>query len=388
MNVKETVKDYKDYLIEMRRWFHQHPEVSMKEYETSKKIKDELDKMGVEWVPCGMETGVLATIKGAKPGKTVLLRADMDALPVKENTGLSFASLNEGVSHACGHDCHISTLLTAAKVLSEHKDELCGTVKFAFQPAEEVGLGAKSMIEAGALEGVDHAFGIHIWSDVPSGMVSLSAGPRMAAAEEFDVWVHGKQGHGSAPHQCIDAPYITSAMVVALQEAVSREMNPFDPVVVTVGKINAGERWNVVGGEGYFEGTVRYYSKEVDKVIDPIIERICRGVADAYRAKVEFKFNKILGPTINEPKTTEVCAEAAKKAIGDDCLFDFPPVTGGEDFSFIADKVPSAFAFVGVRNEACDAVYPHHSDKFKVDEDAIINSVALYVQVAMDLNAE
>ena len=327
MNVKETVKDYKDYLIEMRRWFHQHPEVSMKEYETSKKIKEELDKMGVEWVPCGMETGVLATIKGAKPGKTVLL-------------------------------------------------------------AEEVGLGAKSMIEAGALEGVDHAFGIHIWSDVPSGMVSLSAGPRMAAAEEFDVWVHGKQGHGSAPHQCIDAPYITSAMVVALQEAVSREMNPFDPVVVTVGKINAGERWNVVGGEGYFEGTVRYYSKEVDKVIDPIIERICRGVADAYRAKVEFKFNKILGPTINEPKTTEVCAEAAKKAIGDDCLFDFPPVTGGEDFSFIADKVPSAFAFVGVRNEACDAVYPHHSDKFKVDEDAIINSVALYVQVAMDLNAE
>ena len=149
-----------------------------------------------------------------------------------------------------------------------------------------------------------------------------------------------------------------------------------------------GSRRVTLCGEGYFEGTVRYYSKEVDEVIDPIIERICRGVADAYRAKVEFKFNKILGPTINEPKTTEVCAEAAKKAIGEDCLYDFPPVTGGEDFSFIADKVPSAFAFVGVRNEACDAVYPHHSDKFKVDEDAIINSVALYVQVAMDLNAE
>lgn len=388
MNVKETVAKYQDYLIEMRRWFHQHPETSQEEYETSKKIKEELTGMGVEWRPCGMETGVLATIKGAKPGKTVLLRADIDALPVKENTGLEFASLNEGKSHACGHDCHISTLLTAAKVLNDHKDELCGTVKLAFQPAEEVGLGAKAMIAEGALDGVDGAFGIHVWSDLPSGKVSLSAGPRMAAAEEFQVWVHGKQGHGSAPHQCIDAPYITSAMVVALQEAVSREMDPFDPVVVTVGKIDAGERWNVVGGEGYFEGTIRYYSKKVDEIIDPIVERICKGVASAYRATVDCKFNKILGPTINDPAMTEVCQEATRKALGDDALVDFGAVTGGEDFSFYADKVPAAFAFVGVGNEACGAVWPQHSDKFRVDEDAIINSVALYVSVAMEHNAQ
>ena len=388
MNIKETVAQYHDYLIEMRRWFHQHPETSQEEFETSKKIKEELTKMGVEWRPCGMETGVLATVKGAKPGKTIMLRADIDALPVKENTGLEYASLNEGKSHACGHDCHISTLLTAAKVLNDHKDELCGTVKLAFQPAEEVGLGAKAMIAEGALDGVDGAFGIHVWSDLPAGKISLSAGPRMAAAEEFQVWVHGKQGHGSAPHQCIDAPYITSAMVVGLQEAVSREMNPFDPVVVTVGKIEAGERWNVVGGEAYFEGTIRYYSKEVDEMIDPIIERICKGIGQAYRATVDCKFTKILGPTINDPAMTEICQEAARKACGDDCLVDFGAVTGGEDFSFYADKVPAAFAFVGVGNEACGAVWPQHSDKFRVDEDSIINSVALYVSVAMEHNAQ
>ena len=165
-------------------------------------------------------------------------------------------------------------------------------------------------------------------------------------------------------------------------------MDPFDPVVVTVGKIEAGERWNVVGGEGYFEGTIRYYSKKVDEIIDPIVERICKGVASAYRATVDCKFNKILGPTINDPAMTEVCQEATRKALGDDALVDFGAVTGGEDFSFYADKVPAAFAFVGVGNEACGAVWPQHSDKFRVDEDAIINSVALYVSVAMEHNAQ
>ncbi len=388
MNVKETVGAYKDYLIEMRRWFHLHPELSGEEFETSKKIREELDKMGIEWRECGMKTGTLATVKGEKPGKTIMLRADMDALPVKENTGLEYASLNEGKSHACGHDCHISTLLTAAKVLNDHKDELCGTVKLAFQPAEEVGYGALAMIEEGVLDGVDSAFGIHVWSDVPAGKISLSPGARMAAAEEFNVWVHGKQCHGSAPHQGVDAPYIASAMVVGLQEVVSREMDPFDPVVVTVGKIEAGERWNVVGGEAYFEGTIRYYSEEVDEKIDPIVERVIKGMAAAYRAEVDVKFRKILGPTVNEPGMTALCQEAAKKACGEDSLMELPPVTGGEDFSFFAKKVPAAFAFVGVGNEACGAVWPQHSDKFRVDEDAIINSVALYVQVALDHNVQ
>lgn len=176
MKIQEVASKYENYQIEMRRYFHKHPELSGEEYNTSKVVKAELDKMGIPWVDCGLKTGVLATLKGAKPGKTILLRGDMDALPVEETTGAEYASETPGVMHACGHDCHTSMMLTAAHILSDMKDELCGTVKFAFQPAEESAIGAKSMIEQGALEGVDAAFGIHIWSDVPSGHISCSAG--------------------------------------------------------------------------------------------------------------------------------------------------------------------------------------------------------------------
>ena len=182
MNIEEVASKYAGYQVEIRRHFHRHPEVSGKEYETSKMVKAELDKIGVEWVPCGLETGVLATIKGEKPGKTILLRGDMDALTVDEQTGAPYASENPGVMHACGHDCHTSMLLTAAHILNDMKSELCGTVKLAFQPAEEIAEGAKSMIEQGAMDGVDGCFGIHVWADVPSGKVSVEAGPRMGAA--------------------------------------------------------------------------------------------------------------------------------------------------------------------------------------------------------------
>ena len=261
MKIQEVASKYEKYQVEMRRYFHQYPEVSGKEYETSKKIKEELDKIGVPWVDCGLETGVLATIKGSKPGKTILLRADIDALSVQETTGAEYASKNEGVMHACGHDCHISMLLTAAHILNDMKDDLCGTVKLAFQPAEEAAIGAKAMIADGALKGVDAAFGIHIWSDVPAGHVSCSEGPRMASADLFKIDIKGKGCHGAAPHQGVDAAVVTASVINNLQAMASRQTAPVDPIVVTVGLVEAGTRWNVVAENAHMEGTTRCFSQ-------------------------------------------------------------------------------------------------------------------------------
>ena len=293
MKIQEVASKYEKYQVEMRRYFHQYPEVSEKEYETSKAIKAELDKMGIPWVPCGLETGVLGTIKGSKPGKTILLRADIDALSVEETTGAEYASKNPGVMHACGHDCHISMLLTAAHILNDMKDELCGTVKLAFQPAEEVAMGAKSMIEHGALEGVDAAFGIHIWSDVPAGHISCSDGPRMASTDQFKIDIKGKGCHGAAPHQGIDAVVVATAVINNLQAMVSRQTAPLEPIVVTVGKVEAGTRWNVVAENAHLEGTTRCFSQEVWDAIPEMMEKIVKNTSAAFGAEVSVSFDRL-----------------------------------------------------------------------------------------------
>lgn len=387
MDIKQIAENYRDYLIEMRRHFHAHPEVSGKEYETSKRVKAELDKMGIAWKDCGMETGVLATIQGAKPGKTILLRGDMDALTVKEETGLPFTSENPGVMHACGHDCHISAMLATAKLLNDHKEELSGTVKLAFQPAEEIAQGALSMVADGALEGVDGCFAIHVWSSLPAGKVSMSAGPRMAAVDQFAINIQGKGGHGSAPHQCIDAAIVSSAMVNNLQTIVSREIDPVDPAVLTVGKMEVGSRWNVVAEYGRLEGTVRYFSRELQERFPEMMQRVMEQTAQTFRAKAEMEYKHLTPPVINDAAIAALAQNAAKKVISEDAVAETSLNTGGEDFAFFMEKVPGVVALVGVGNEACGAVWPQHSGHYLVDEDALLNSVKLYAQVAVDFNA-
>lgn len=387
MNLKEAAAKYGDYLIEMRRCFHAHPEVSGKEYETSKRIKAELDKFGIAWRPCGLETGILATIQGGKPGKTILLRGDMDALTVQEETELPYASEVSGVMHACGHDCHISTLLTAARVLNDVKADLCGTVRLAFQPAEETAQGAKSMIENGALDGVDGCFGIHVWSNVPAGQVALAPGPRMAAADQFSIDIKGKGGHASAPHQCVDAAVVASAMVTNLQSIVSREVDPGDPAVLTVGRIEAGTRWNVVAEYGRLEGTTRYFSRDLYQRFPEMMERVVTQTAQTFRAEAKLNYDRIVPPAINDDQMTEVAIGAARKAISTDAVIAIDRITGGEDFAYFMEKVPGAIALMGVGNESCGAAWPQHSGKYRVDESALINSVLLYAQVAADFNA-
>ena len=390
MNIKETAQKYSDYVVDIRRKIHRNPELSTQEFETSKLVQEELDKIGVPYEICGeLGTGVLATVKGALPGKTILMRGDMDALPVVEEADVPFKSEHEGKMHACGHDCHTSSLLTAAHILNDIKDELHGTVKLAFQPAEETAQGAKDMIAAGALEGVDGVYGMHVWSGVPVGTACAAAGGRMASAGMFEIWVQGKGGHGAEPANCIDAITCTTAIVNSLQTIVSREFRPIDAAVLTVGKIDAGFRWNVIADKAYIAGTTRCFSNEINKAFPEKIERIAKGVAEAYRCTVECKFTDLVPPTVNHPFMASICEGAIKTILGEDANYDFEPTTGGEDFAFFIDAAPEqmgAICLLGVRNEAEGCCFEHHSPKFKVDESALVNAAALYCQVADDFN--
>lgn len=388
MTIKGLEATYNDYQIEMRRYFHKFPEVSGEEYETCKKIREELDKMDIPWVHCGMETGTLATIVGEKQGKTILLRGDIDALTVQELTGAEYASVNDGVMHACGHDCHISMLLTAAKMLNDRKDQLCGTVKLAFQPAEEIGAGAKAMIEEGALDGIDGCFGIHVWTDVPAGYVFCNKGPMMASADQFFVDIKGKGGHGAAPHQCIDAAVVASAVVTNLQTIVSRTLNPTEPAVVTVGVMEVGSRWNVVAENAHLEGTTRCFNIETWEILPEKIEEIVQSTARTFGAEAKVSYTRLLSPTINDVDFATLVIGATKKVMGENFIYDMPPTMAAEDMSYYMEKVPGAIAFLGTGNPECGAIYPNHNGHFCVDESMLVKGAMLYAQVALDFNRE
>lgn len=384
MNLLDLESKYAEYQIAMRRLFHSCPEASGKEFETAKLIRAELDKMGIEWRECGMPTGTLATIKGARPGRTILLRGDIDGLEVTEKTGVDYASKNEGFMHACGHDCHISMLLTAGKILNDLRDRLCGTVVLCFQPAEEIGKGAAAMIADGVLEGVDAAFGIHVWSDVPTGHVSVRTGPMMAAADHFEIEVFGKAGHGAMPHCCVDATLIGSAITMNLQSAVSREIDPIETAVVTVGRFESGTRFNVVSGYAKLTGTTRCFSREVRANFPEQLQRIAQETARAMRGDAKLNYDFLLPPTINDADMAERVRTAAKKLLGDNALYDYPVSMGGEDFAFYQEKVPGVMCFLGVRNEACGATWAQHHNCYQVDEDMLIKGALLHTQMAVD----
>ncbi|HMM69541.1 MAG TPA: amidohydrolase [Gudongella oleilytica] len=383
MDIKELMKKHLDYAVATRRYFHENPEPSMKEFNTQKRIMEELKAMGIEHYPCG-GTGVVGIIKGKGPGKTIALRADIDALEVQEENPVPYKSKIDGMMHACGHDTHISGLLTAAKVLNEIKDEFDGTVKLIFQPGEEVAQGALAMIKDGVMEGVDGIFGIHIWNDVETGKVSVEAGPRMASAGMFKVYITGKGGHGAMPHQTVDASVVASAIVMNLQSIVNREINPSDTAVVTVGMIRSGSRWNVISGEAYMEGTTRCYSMEVNNAFEGQIRRIVEMTAQAYRAEARMEYTQMTIPTINDPMMSAIAAESVKKIAGEEGLVTFEKTSGGEDFAFFSEYAPSTFAFVGSKNTAKLDYYPHHHPKFDIDEDALGVSAGLYTQFALD----
>ena len=377
-DIKKLAHEVYPYVVEMRRDFHRHPEASFEEFRTTKRIAEELDKMGIPY-RLFEPTGLVGEIKGGKPGKCIALRADIDALTTTEKTGLPYASENEGYMHACGHDTHTAMLLGAAKILSSVKDELCGTVKLIFQPAEELASGAKCIVEQGVLDGVDAAFGQHIFSRRPTGSLSLSEGTLHPAADYFKLTVTGKASHGALPDEGIDATVAASAIVLALQTISSREFSPLDPIVVTVGTLHSGARFNIISGEAVLEGTVRIFNKDIHPHMPEIMERIAKQTAAAYRCTAELDYQFKTESLVNEPHMTALARAAAEKLVPAEKLLPYKRSMGGEDFAEYTAHIPCAFVSLGGGGDA-----PQHSEHFCIDESAMETGTALYAQVAAD----
>jgi amidohydrolase len=388
MDIKALANKYKDCGIELRREFHMNPEPAMNEVRTQKRVMEELAKMGI---PCkkAAGTGVVGIIEGKNPGKTIALRADMDALELDEANDVPYKSKNDGLMHACGHDGHTAGLIIAAKILNEVKGEMNGTVKLLFQPGEEVAKGAKQLIAEGELDGVDGVFGIHLWNGIEAGKVSIEAGPRMASAGIYHVNVQGKGGHGSMPHQAVDSLVVGAAIIMNLQSLVAREINPLEPAVVTVGIFNAGTRNNILADTAYLEGTTRCFSMEVNESIEGQMRRVIDKTAETYRATAELVYEDLVLPTINDKRMSAIGEQSVLKLVGEEGLVLCEKTTGGEDFSFYTRQAPGAFAFVGIKNEEKIPLFPHHHPKFDMDEKGLEVASALYAQYAIDfLNAE
>lgn len=387
MKIRKLVEKYEDQIITWRREFHENPELSGEEIRTSERVCEELKKVNIEVKRIG-KTGVLGILEGNKPGKTVALRADMDALPIQEANNIPYKSKSKGIMHACGHDGHTAMLLGAAKLLSQMRDKIKGRVKFIFQPAEESSQGASMMIKGGAIEGVDAVLGIHLWADLAVGKVSVDPGPRMASTDMFKITIKGKGGHGSMPHQGVDAILAGSAVAIDLQSIVSREINSLDPAVLSIGKFCGGERWNILCDKVLMEGTTRCFNNQVRDNFPVMIERVTKKTAEAYRAEGELEYILLAPPLINSLEMSKIALESLIKNFGKESVVELEKVMGGEDFAFFAQEVPSVFAFVGARNEKKGANYPHHHRKFNIDEDALVIGTSLYSQFALDFLGE
>ena len=385
----EQAKLIKDDLINYRRTIHSNPEVGAELPKTKAYVIDKLKEFGYDPKEI-CESGIVATIEGKKPGKTFLLRADMDALEVYEKNDVSYKSQKDGLMHACGHDGHIAMLLGAAHVLNDVKNDFSGEVKLLFQPAEETAQGAKAVIEESKItNSIDAAFAIHLWQGVPVGKISLESGARMAAADLFSIKVKGKSGHGSMPHETIDAVVVASAIVMNLQHLVSRNTNPLDTLVVTVGKLVAGTRHNIIAGEALLEGTIRSFSDEVWKKVPEQLERVVKNTAAAYDASVEINLTRATPPLVNNQNISNILKNSAVKLYGEEVVTKYEKTPGGEDFAYFTQVVPGALAFVGIRNDAKGINSPHHSETFNMDEEALEMGANLYAQFAIDfLNSE
>ncbi|MBH0165165.1 amidohydrolase [Fictibacillus sp. 7GRE50] len=365
--------NYQDEMVEIRRHLHQNPELSFEEVETPAFIASYHEKLGLD-VRTGVGgRGVVATLKGGKPGKTVALRADFDALPIQEENESPYKSKVPGVMHACGHDGHTASLLVLAKVLAELKNEVEGTIVFIHQHAEELAPGgAIAMIEDGCLDGVDVIYGTHLWATMPTGTIGYRTGPVMAAADSFTIKVQGKGGHGAQPHKTRDSIVIGAQLVSNLQQIVSRRVNPLDAAVVSVGAFEAKNAFNVIADTAKLTGTVRTFKEDVRVAIEQEIDRIAKGTCIASDASYEYVFKRGYPAVVNHKGDTEFIVDVARKVPGVMELEEIEPQMGGEDYSYYLERVPGTFFFTGALDEAWEEVYPHHHPKFKINEDALL----------------
>lgn len=389
MNIKELAAKYESYILDRRHFYHTCPELSGEEKETTKLIRADLEAIGITDIH-EMEGfyGLYADLKGGKPGKTIALRADIDALPVNEESGLPFASKHPGKMHACGHDNHIAMQLGAAKILHDLKDELCGTVRFVFQPAEEIAAGARQMLNAGVLDGVAGIYGVHVWGAFDAPFIDFSAGNRMACCHKFVIEVEGCSAHASAPHDGIDAVMVSCAILNNLQQVVSRMNDPLNPMVLTVGRVDAGNRWNVLAGHATLEGTVRTFATGTK--VEETMRQVIDSTAAAFGAKATMKYDYLTNPVINSSDLmNRVAQNAVVKLYGEESLKHLPTMMGSEDFSIFGEKgTPYIYGFVGSRNPELGCIYSNHHEKYNVDESILQRGAGVAAQFAADFLAE
>lgn len=388
MSLLQEAKAIEPEIVRTRRTLHQRPELSYHEVATSRLVAKRLKALGIQTHTGVGGTGVVGILKGAKRGKVVALRADMDALPVEERTDVKFRSKVKGVMHACGHDTHVAMLLGAAKLLSKHRRELHGTVKFLFQPAEEQGGtgGAKPMIEDGAMRNpkVDYVFGLHISDRWKSGVFGLRPGALMAAPDGFTVNIHGRGGHGSSPHETVDPIYVATQVIMGLQGVSSRMIDPVQPFVISVCTIHGGTKENIIPDDVVLAGTIRTLDNAIRKLAKEKVKEVAVGVCRTFGARCEVEFIRDAYPiTYNDPKATARVVEVLK-GIPKMKVQIVDPVLGGEDFSRFLEKAPGAFYFLGTHNPSKGCVAPNHSSKFKVDEDVLKFGAASLAAVAME----
>ncbi len=375
-------------MIRLRRLFHQYPETSLDERWTQKTIADKLGMAGLKVNSRIWKTAVVGVLQGKIKGMTVGIRSDMDALPVTEQTGYPFASKNPGKMHACGHDVHMSTVWGAAKILSEIRNELKGSVKFIYQPSEEVHPGgAKPLIDAGVLRRPDVSimFGLHVDSNVPAGRIGVREGPMMAQADDFSLEIIGRSGHGARPHETIDSVVVASNIVIALQNISSRQVNPLTPVVVSIGAINGGTATNVIAEKVVLKGTARSLNPELTAVLPKMIEKIIAGTCKTFGAAYRLKYNRGYPVLFNNKDVNAIYRQAALELFGKRAIMEIEqPSMGGEDFAYFAKAVPAAMIRLGVGNKKIGADKPWHHPAFKVDEAAIPFGAAVLAKAVVD----
>lgn len=385
----ESCQELQDYIVNMRRNLHRIPEIGSELPKTRAYVRAELDRLGIPYKLNTNDDGIIAYIKGSE-GKTVALRADMDALPIREETGLSFASEHPGCMHACGHDAHTAMLLGAARVLNENRDKIPGTVKLLFQTAEEISAGARVMIAEGAMDDVNAIFGTHVGTifgaGIPTGTIICAPGRCMASFDKFIISVHGTGCHGSTPEAGVDPVNIAAHIVISLQEILAREIAAVRPAVLTIGKIIGGATYNVIPSDVVIEGTFRALEPEIRMLLAKRIEEISSKVAETFRGEARTEMVWGGPPLINDGAMAALAAGAAKKVLGEGhVMTSLPaPSMGGEDFAYYLEKKPGAFMVLSTYNPAKKADVPHHNSRFMVDEDVFWMGAAVFVSIIED----
>ena len=382
MKIHAKIAPLKNTIINTRRDFHKYPELSFKEFRTSKIVAEKLKNFGIETKKNIGKTGVVGILKGEKNGPTIALRADMDALPIQETNDISYKSVNKGVMHACGHDAHTAMLLGAAEALSKMRHEIKGEIRFIFQPAEEGFGGAKYMIKDGAIDNVDEIYGMHVWNYQKSGTVGVQSGPVMAAADIFTIEINGIGGHGAAPQGTVDSIVVASHLIQSLQTIVSRNTNPLESTVVTIGQINGGYNFNIIADKVILNGTARSYTNNNKTIIKKRMKEIINGIEKMYNAKIKLNYKDGYPPLINDEMASKNVSNAATKIVGSNVIKPYLSM-GGEDFSYYTNKIPGCFFFLGTSpKDRPPMSTPQHCSHFDIDEEAMLIGSSIFVELA------